>query len=422
MASSRGEAPPTRGPRQRRARRMRRERPRLAPSFRDRQPPGNAWAAGREVRELPYRFARFSVKSGGFLDLTVDGDDDLLRRRGLPVFRTPEELAAWLGLPLGKVAWLIHRFTDDSRPPTRQAAHYHFRWERKRAGGWRLIESPKSTLKAVQRRILREILDRVPAHSAAHGFVPGRSILTNAAPHVGQEVVVRYDLTNFYPTVRFSRVAAIFRGFGYCREAAVWLARLCTSALPQTIEFPEGEANAIRPYLPAHLPQGAPTSPALANLSAYRLDLRLQALVAKFGGVYTRYADDMTFSGPPGFRRALPTFLPLAEQVIHQERFRINRAKRRVLRTNVRQIVAGVVTNSRINAVRADYDRLKAILTNCLRHGPASQNRAGVPNFEAHLHGRIAHFRQLNPERGAKLQAIFLKIVWPPPCDSAEVH
>src|SRR5690606_10172170 len=117
-------------------------------------------------------------------------------------------------LKLGKLAWLTHRFDDGKRPAREQDAHYHFRWLPKRSGGHRLIESPKSTLKQTQLQILREILDRVPPHQAAHGFVRERSVRTNALPHVGQRVVLKFDLENFYASVRYSRVVAIFRSLG----------------------------------------------------------------------------------------------------------------------------------------------------------------------------------------------------------------
>jgi hypothetical protein len=365
-----------------------------------------------ETKEPAYRFARFSVVHGGYLDLSTDGDDGLLSGFDLPRFRTPAELADWLSLPLGQVAWLIHRFSERHRPQDAQSAHYHFRWLKKRGGGWRLIESPKQVLKRVQTQILREILDHVPPHELAHGFARGRSIVTNARPHVGSRVLVKLDLENFYATVRFSRVAAIFRSLGYSRDAALWLARLTTSSLPTTLPFPEGEATALRPFLGRHLPQGAPTSPALANLSAYALDVRLGGLARSFGARYTRYADDLTFSGPERFLRSLRTFLPLVGQIVRAERFRVNPRKRRVIRNSQRQTVTGVVVNARVNVSRADYDRLKATLVNCVRQGPAAQNRAGTPDFAAHLCGKIAHVMQLNPDRGNRLLEIYEQIQW----------
>jgi RNA-directed DNA polymerase len=359
----------------------------------------------------PYRFARFGSRTGQYLDFSQDGDDARLRQRGLPVFHTPEQLAEWLGLPLNKVAWLIHRFSS-GKPASPQLAHYHYMWRKKKSGGVRLIESPKQLLKQVQIRILREILDHVSAHPSAHGFIANRSIRTNAIPHVGQEIVVKFDLSNFYATVGFSRVVAIFRSLGYSRESAIWLGMLTTSALPGNMPFDRSTLYSMLPYLRRHLPQGAPTSPALANLSAYRLDARLTGLARSFHAQFTRYADDLTISGTKDLGPGLRTLIPLVEQIIRRERFRSQVQKRQVLRSHQRLAVAGVVVNVRPNVSRESFDRLKAILTNCIRLGPSTQNRDEVGDFAAHLRGRIAHVTQLNPSRGSKLLALFQRIDW----------
>lgn len=360
----------------------------------------------------PYRFAHRDFSRKAFLDLSQDADPRWLDYYGLPHLRTPEELAEWLKLPIGKVAWLTYRFCENRRPQSAREAHYHFRWVRKRSGGHRLIESPKGTLRQVQQQILREILELVPPHPAAHGFVRGRSILTNAQPHVGKRVILKLDLDNFYPSVRQSRVVAIFRSLGYSREVALWLARLTTSAAPGNLKLPLGESTSIWRYMPRHLPQGACTSPALANLSAFGLDARLSGLAAKWHVDYTRYADDLTFSGDPRFVPALREFIPLVQQIIRDEGFQVHRAKRRVLRSSQRQTVTGVVVNHKANISRSEYDELKAILHNCLQQGPAGQNRDGHPDFAAHLRGRIAHAMHLNPARGQKLLALFARIKW----------
>jgi len=386
-------------------------RPRLRPERRQRSK--QLWKSFRAYEvsgQTPYRFARFGSRTGCYLDLSQDGDETQLRKRGLPVFHTPEQLANWLGVPLNTLAWLVHRFSD-GRPVSVAKSHYHYTWLTKRSGGCRLIESPKAKLKRAQTRILDEILNRIPAHSAAHGFVAGRSIVTNAKPHTGKAVVVKLDLANFYATVRFARVVAIFRSIGYSREAAIWLSLLTTTAAPGNLPF-GGPASQIQPYLPRHLPQGAPTSPALANLSAYGLDVRLTGLAKSFGATMTRYADDIVLSGPTELLPRLRTLLPLARQIICQQRFRINQSKRRVLRSHQRQVVTGVVVNETTNVSRHDFDRLKAILTNCIRSGPSSQNRSGVEDFAAHLRGRIAHVQQLNPNRGEKLMTLYRKIDW----------
>jgi hypothetical protein len=392
--------------------RKRRRKPRLVPLRRRAE--ATTWELNKTVRtqQVPYAFARLGVGTDRYLDLSLDGSDERLARYAFPVFRTPQQLAAWLELPMGRLAWLVHRYAEDSRPQNEREAHYHYRWLNKRRGGRRLIESPKRTLKAAQRRILREILDKVPPHDAAHGFSAKRSILTNARPHVKQAVIVKFDLANFYPSVTFARVTAIFRSLGYSREAAIWLARLTTSALPANVPFVKEEPSAVLPYLKRHLPQGAPTSPALANLSAYSLDVRLSGLARSFGATYTRYADDLTFSGPERFGTSLRDFIPLVSQIVRQERFRLNPSKKKVLRSSGRLVVTGVVVNEKPNVSRRDFDRLKAVLTNCVRHGASSQNRSAHPHFAAHLRGRIAQVTQINPARGARLLAVYNQIDW----------
>jgi len=412
-----GIAPKT-GAAQKRRRRRSRRKPILVPLRRrqnqhqDRTTSRTTVRANVEREESPYPFARYGVRTGGYLDLSQSGDVSRLSARGLPIFHNPSELANWLDIPAGKLAWLIHRFSERHRPPSEQQAHYHYRWIRKRVSGYRLIEAPKSTLKQTQTRILREILDNVRPHEAAHGFVAGRGIVTNASPHVGSAILLKFDLENFYASVSFSRVVAVFRGLGYSREAALWLSHLTTSTMPAGFSSPQDAPNAGMSYLPRHLPQGAPTSPALANLSAFSLDVRLKGMAAAFGARYTRYADDITFSGPDRFIGSLRTFIPLVQQIIRNERFRVNAKKRHVVRDNQRMIVTGVVVNERTNVARPDYDRLKAILTNCIRKGPSTQNNDRHEDFPAHLRGRIAHVSHLNAERGRKLLSLFEQIDW----------
>jgi hypothetical protein len=224
--------------------------------------------------------------------------------------------------------------------------------------------------------------------------------------------VVKFDLENFYPSVSFGRVVAIFRSLGYSREVAIWLARLTTAVVPDDALQPDPGVPEVAPYRGRHLPQGAPTSPALANLSAFSLDLRLSGLARSFGAQYTRYADDLTFSGDQRFLKSLTVFLPLVRQVIRSEGFRLNVRKRKVLRSSQRQTVTGVVVNARPNVCRRDFDRVKAILTNCVRRGPSTQNHERHENFAAHLLGRIAHVSQLNPARGEKLRLLYAQIDW----------
>ena len=365
------------------------------------------------VAREPYAFARFGPGDGTFLDLSRDGDDGWLDEFGLPRLHTPAQLADWLGVPLGRLFWLTGR----TQPSTIAKSHYVASWIGKQSGGQRLIESPKPSLRAVQARILDGILNKVPPHAAAHGFRRGRSVVTNARPHTGSAVLLKHDLEDFYGSVRRSRVAAVFRTLGFNREVALWLTDLTTCRSPVDLAVPGLAVNLglgcmFGHLLRSHLPQGAPTSPALANLSAFGLDVRLSGLARIFDATYTRYADDLTFSGGPDFLTSLRQFIPLSEQIIRDERLTPNRAKRKVIRKHQRMRVTGVVVNERPNVARDEFDRLKATLHNCLKTGPAAQNREGLADFRAHLRGRIAFVQQCNARRGAKLLAMFEQIKW----------
>jgi hypothetical protein len=266
-------------------------------------------------------------------------------------------------------------------------------------------------LKAIQRKVLHEIIDRIPPHEAAHAFRAGRSIRTFAAPHAGRAAVWRLDLKNFFPSITASRVHALFRVAGYPLKVAQVLTGLCTTQLPFGLLAPN-QSSVPSVFWDRHLPQGAPTSPALSNLAAFRLDVRLSAWAAECGATYTRYADDLAFSGGEDIAASTHRFRRTVLQVIIEEGFRPNAAKSRWMTAGMRQHLAGVVVNRHPNIRRDEYDRLKAILTNCIRHGPAGQNRDGHADFRAHLAGRIAHIRSIHPSRGERLQRLFERIDW----------
>jgi hypothetical protein len=167
-----------------------------------------------------------------------------------------------------------------------------------------------------------------------------------------------------------------------------------------------------RLYAQPHLPQGAPTSPALANLCAYRLDCRLAALAKSADATYTRYADDLAFSGEAAFARIVKRFQIHACATAMEAGFTVHHRKTRIMRQGVRQHLAGLVVNQRLNVRRADYDRLKATLTNCVRLGPQAQNRESHEDFYCHLLGRISFIAMIHPQRGQRLRKLFDQIVW----------
>jgi RNA-directed DNA polymerase len=337
----------------------------------------------------------------------------------LPEILTEGDLAAWLRMRETELEWFAALRTKPGRRAAGRLQHYNYRVLAKSGGSVRLIEAPKARLKVMQQKLLTQILESIPTHLAVHGFVRGRSIKTFAEPHAGKHVVLRMDLKDFFPTLSRAQIQAFFRTAGYPERVADLLGGLCTNSTPQSVwkeidskarPFVAFEANQL--YGRAHVPQGAPTSPTLANLCMYRTDCRLSGLARAAGATYTRYADDLAFSGGEPFAKGVGRFAAHVAAILREEGFAVNHRKTRVMRRGVQQCLAGVVTNEHVNIVRADFDRLKAILTNCVHHGPQTQNRDGHPSFRLHLEGRVAFVEMINAQKGARLRKIFEKIEW----------
>ena len=325
----------------------------------------------------------------------------------IPEITTTGALAAWLGITPSELAWFADLKDLAHKRPL--LTHYHYRVLTKRSGAVRLIESPKPRLKHYQRQIRTGILDHIPPHPAVHGFRKHRSIQSFVAPHTGRRVVLRMDLTDFFPTFAAARIQAFFRTAGYPEPVADLLGGICTNAA----HVPGLDFETRTLYGRPHLPQGAPTSPALANLCFYRVDRRLRGLAESAGAVYTRYADDLAFSSDAPFDRHVERFSTYVAAVLLDEGFHVNHHKTRIMHQCVRQRLAGLVANQRINIPRPDFDTLKATLTNCIREGPDTQNRAAHPNFRAHVDGRIAFMESVNPTKAQRLRALFSQIRWP---------
>jgi hypothetical protein len=327
-------------------------------------------------------------------------DAAALASRGLPVVHYGAQLAAAIGVPLSRLKWLTYH----RRGAT--VVHYHRYEVAKRTGGVRCISAPKPSLKAAQAWVLEHVLARVPVEPAAHGFVPGRSIVTNARPHVGRAVVVNLDLKDFFPTITFRRVKGVFAGLGYGEQVATVLALLCTE--PPRVEAGVGGRRYYVALGARVLPQGACTSPAVTNVLCRKLDKRLAGLAGRLGFAYTRYADDLTFSATPapaGARPAVGRLLRGVRMVVAAEGFAEHAAKTHVMRRGGRQEVTGVTVNDRTTLDRGRRRELRAILHNAAKHGLASQNRDGRADFAAYLRGRVAFACMVDTERAEAWRA-----------------
>lgn len=357
----------------------------------------------------------------------------------VPALATNKELAVWLGTSVDALTALadVRNISRSARKQRRR--HYRYTWIAKQHG-YRLLEAPKPRLRQLQRYVLDGIIARIPPHAAAHGFRTGHSIATAAAAHVGREVVIRLDLRAFFTSVSGAQVAAIFRTAGYPAAVAQTLAALCTHRTPSDVIRcrprgprigspldvaapldPRSRAMGSPPDVRAddarlrrrHLPQGAPSSGALANLAAHRFDVRLHALAVSLGATYTRYADDIAISGSRDLARNAPTIIARAGAIAIEQGFELNFRKTRVMTAGKRQLLTGLVVNDKLAVPRADVEQLRAILHNCARTGPAAQNRDDHPDFRAHLLGRIGWVASIDAGKGARLRSIFDRIVWP---------
>lgn len=215
---------------------------------------------------------------------------------------------------------------------------------RKKAGGYRTIDRPHPALKRVQRWILRNILDKLRASANSFGFERGSRICEHASQHVGARAILSLDIENFFPSISIAQVTAVFRAAGYEPRGASLLARLCT-------------------YRQA-LPQGAPTSPKIANLVCFRMDRRLAGASERVESVYTRYADDLSFSSSTP--ASLAKLYPLVVRIIRDSGFRVNSAKTRIMGARRAMRVTGLIVGpdgvgigrKRLRELRARIHRL----------------------------------------------------------------
>jgi retron-type reverse transcriptase len=332
--------------------------------------------------------------SGGLSDRRANVEK--LQKLQLPVIASPGDLAKALNLPIPRLRWLA--FHSEASKVT----HYVRFQVPKKSGGMRELSAPHHDLAASQQWILMHILEKIPTHDAAHGFVPGRGTMTNATPHVGRATVINLDLKDFFPSITFPRVKGIFQEFGYSPAVATILALLCTECPRRKVEY-NGKTFHVATGSRA-LPQGACTSPALSNLLARRLDSRLNGIAKKLGLTYTRYADDLTFSGTKESAAKTGYLLARIRHIVADEKLTVNEDKTRVQRPNARQSVTGIVVNLRPNVPRRVRRRLRAILHHAKNEGLAKQNRQNHQNFKGWLSGMIAYTQMVNPDSAKRLR------------------
>lgn len=295
----------------------------------------------------------------------------------------------------------VRIYGDDCHPITMKQLNYHaysknnpkryiqFQIPKKKKGEFRTITAPNAGLKCIQRCINAILLERFEANPAANGFVPGKSIVDNARAHLGQKYIYNIDLKDFFPSVTIGRVFACLQlqPFSFDKHTASLIADLCCH---------EGV-----------LPQGAPTSPTLTNIVCSRLDWRLSKLARRYGLRYSRYADDITFSGMSNIFHEDGDFVKDLRHFIEKEGFRINEAKTRTNSYYQRQEVTGLTINEKPNVTQRYIKQIRTMLHNWevsgyefaqsvfLAHYHPTKNVTGEHHIENILSGKLDYLKMV---------------------------
>ncbi len=308
---------------------------------------------------------------------------------------TPASLAEAMNISVGELRFLAYARR------TSKTSHYKRFQLKKKTGGLRMIAAPMPRLKQAQRWILENILQHVPVHDAAHGFRQGRSIVTNAQPHVGAAVVVNVDLQDFFPSVNYRRVKGMFLNLGFAEPVSIVLALLCTEP-----EVDQVRLDGKRYYVARtarRLPQGSPASPAITNIICRGMDARLHANAQKLGFVYTRYADDITFSARSD-NADVGRALRRIRYITAAEGFTVHPEKTRVLRASRRQEVTGLVVNERLSVRRDLLRKFRAVLFQVEKDGPAGHTWGHSTYLMRSLLGFANFVAMVDAQKGKPLQ------------------
>lgn len=287
----------------------------------------------------------------------------------LPILENVDDLSHALRLP--KEVILKFSFNNDK--------YYHRVEIKKKTGGIRHIESPLRELKAIQRWVLRTILDKLSPSVYAKGFVRGKSILDNAKPHEGNQYVLNLDLQDFFTNVKASHVYTLFKNIGYNNNIAFILTSFCTKG--------------------GYLPQGAPTSPALSNLVCLRLDHRISTYCKKRALTYTRYADDLCISGNKILILQKASYL--IKDIICNEGFIINSKKEKFLGPKVRREVTGLTVTPKITISKKNYCIYRKRIYDLVRNN--------IPNKYEIIEGILSFVKSIDKDKEKKLSIFYQK-------------
>jgi RNA-directed DNA polymerase len=318
---------------------------------------------------------------------------DNLQKNNLPIFANEMELATAMGVELKDLRFLAFNRKVST------VSHYQKFYMPKKSGGKRMISAPMPRLKKAQHWILENILNKVSLHDAVNGFALDRSIVTNAQPHVGKELVLNMDVKDFFPTIHFKRVKGLLQKLGYSQKIATIISLICTEAVTEEIEI-DGKNYFVQKGNRV-LPQGAPSSPAITNILCFKLDKRLQGLATKLNCNYTRYADDITFSGNREVNAQQLVWR--IKKIMEDEGFTVHPDKIRIMRKGTQQEVTGVVVNKELSISRKKLRAFRALLHNIKTKNEGSL-KWGAGSLSNSIIGYVNFIKMVHPEKGNKFK------------------
>jgi retron-type reverse transcriptase len=323
-------------------------------------------------------------------------NQELLLLNNLFVIKNAKDLTNKMGISLKELRFLIY-----TQKLSKRSDYVRFTMPKK-TGGFREISAPKPKLKRLQYWILDNILNKVEVSEQTHGFVKERSIASNALPHVGKSVVLNVDLQNFFPTLSYARVKGLFKSLGYSAEISTILALLTTEAEQKEIVLDEEKLYLYTGQ--RYLPQGSPTSPMITNLICRKLDKRMNGIANTLGFIYTRYADDMTFSSNEYVN--INKMLYWLKNIIKDEGFILHPDKTRIMKKGSRQEVTGVVVNKKLSVNKKELKNFRALLYQIEQSGLEGKSWHGKSeNLMAVIWGYANFIKMVDAQKGVKFMA-----------------
>ena len=301
--------------------------------------------------------------------------------------------------------------------PARNKRNYKSFYIPKKSGGVRKISAPTSMLKSFLTYTNKLLQAFYEAPEYITGFVPGKSVVDNAEIHIGKNYVFNTDLKDFFPSISKSRVWATLKHppFNFNDTIADAIAGLCCTEMK--IEGKKCWA----------LPQGSPCSPIITNIVCKTLDRRLYGLAKKFKLRYSRYADDITFSGNKNVFKKVGTFQQELERIINTQHFTINDKKTRLQKKSQRQEVTGLVVSDRVNVTKEyirgidnilyiweKYGETEAYTRFLINYTPKIAHHKHKPNMRFILQGKLHYLKMVkgaDNEVWRRLQRRFNKLV-----------